>query len=181
MANMKHLTSTLALFPLYGCFVGNNWKTECKTHVIVIRSLPTGDFLVSGYLLDLWCLGIKDAFLKTFVTQEELIKILTITKEDCNGISEITYEDARSVILGSLKYAESLGFEPHKDWQEAQHMIEPHRSFENKFTFGHNGKPYYVSGPYDDDQKIKDVMKKVDAAGGESIIHLGSSADWEQL
>ena len=53
------------------------------------------------------------------------------------------------MILGGLEYAAKIGIQPHRDWSSSNNIIEPNKPFENKFTFGRDGKPFYVAGPYD--------------------------------
>jgi hypothetical protein len=74
--------------------------------------------------------------------------------------------------LGGLAFAAKFGFSPHVDWQQAKVIIEPERTFSDKFTFGRDGKPFYISGPYDG-PKLKEYVKKVDAAGGKWIMRVG--------
>src|SRR2546427_488901 len=64
------------------------------------------------------------------------------------------YEDGRSIILGAIEYARQLGFEPHEDWKISGPIVEGEQPFKRTFTFGHEGKPFYIQGPKDDARKI---------------------------
>lgn len=61
----------------------------------------------------------------------------------------ISYQDARSLILGSLAFAKKHGFAPHDNWEESKCMIEPNDPYEAKFTFGLNGKSLYIPSLHD--------------------------------
>jgi hypothetical protein len=58
----------------------------------------------------------------------------------------------------------------------------------NKLEFGKDGKPFYVSGPYDDQRKIDRILHTLERTAGkgnyEYVIHLGEPPDlfdqWEE-
>lgn len=57
-----------------------------------------------------------------------------------------------------IDYARQIGFEPHPDWRLSGRIVEAERSFSNKFTFGSDGKPFYIQGPNDDASKIMRIL-----------------------
>src|SRR5438552_1835503 len=60
--------------------------------------------------------------------------------------------------MGAIDYARRIGFEPHPDWMLSGRVVEAERSFRNKFSFGSDGKPFYIQGPNDDAPKILRVL-----------------------
>ncbi|MEN4099815.1 MAG: hypothetical protein ROW52_07825, partial [Anaerolineaceae bacterium] len=58
--------------------------------------------------------------------------------------------------------AEKLGFEPHPDFyrQKADLMLDPPDTYprENNVSYGKDGKPLYISGPYDSEMKSRSVI-----------------------
>jgi len=45
--------------------------------------------------------------------------------------------------------------------------------YEKKFSFGHEGKPFYVSGPYDDERyHVEEIIDKVSEAKGHFTVHV---------
>ncbi len=78
------------------------------------------------------------------------------------ALAPYDYEDARSLILGAVEYAASLGFQPNEDWQDARYVVEADRSYVRKFKFGKDGKPYYIQGPDDDARKITSKLASID-------------------
>ena len=157
-------------YPLYACFVGENWEEIGITNVLVAKKLPHGQFVVGIYILDVWCLGVKSADLKVNITSEELIYL----KERIEGgqsLISFPYEDMRSLVLGGIVFASKLGFVPHKDWGDAGHLIEPDRPYVEKFQFGRNGEPFYVIGPYD--RNSDEIIKKLEEVGGDWVVPEG--------
>ena len=66
---------------------------------------------------------------------------------------EVPIELAREVVLGSAGYARSLGFDPHPDFAAAEGHLGPWTG-PGAITFGKDGKPLYISGPYDDPRPV---------------------------
>lgn len=60
-----------------------------------------------------------------------------------NKFAPISYEDARSFILGAVDFAAEHGFKPDSDYALAKKLIEPHRPFEAKYEYGVGGKPFF--------------------------------------
>lgn len=58
-----------------------------------------------------------------------------------------------------MEYAVQLGFSPHSDFEKTRsHLGE--WSGEPKIHCGRNGKPFYVSGPYDNPMKILKTLRE---------------------
>lgn len=54
---------------------------------------------------------------------------------------DFDYQDVRCLILGAIEYANGLGFEPNRAWKHSKYVVEADKPFENKFTYGKDGKP----------------------------------------
>lgn len=138
-------------FPIHECVVNADWKARGLASVGVVREMPNLKYLMGVYLVDTYCLGVKDAFSQVNIRASRIAEF----KSRSNlRFEPIPYEDARSLVLGAIEYARELGFEPHPDWAEARYLVEPERSFMRRFEFGHEGKPLYIQGPHDDGDSI---------------------------
>jgi hypothetical protein len=73
----------------------------------------------------------------------------------------------RQIVYGAIGYARELGFEPHPDFGRAAGYLE---RWDGRcdLTFGLDGKPTYISGPYDDAQK---VLRKLHLTLGDGNYH----------
>jgi hypothetical protein len=66
---------------------------------------------------------------------------------------------AQQVVLGAVEYARGLGFSPHADYATcAGHLGE----WDGKcdITFGRDGKPTFIQGPYDNPKRILKTLRK---------------------
>ncbi len=138
-------------YPVVQCWINENWQQHGLANVFVIRQEPNLKLIIGVYLVDVLCLGVKDTFCNANLDASEVKKLLISSGMP---IVEIDYEDARSLVLGAIAYARTLGIEPHEDWRNASYVVDPQRPFVPKFTFGSNGEPMYVQGPFDDADAI---------------------------
>jgi hypothetical protein len=144
---LRGLVEFINKWPVYKC-----WKTyeACKSHkvsVFVVRTIPNGNYILGCYLLDLLCLGVKDTFSAIDISLSDISRYdvadARITKEI------ISYQDARSLILGSLAFAKKHGYAPHDDWEDSKCIIEFNSPYERKFTFGSNEESLYIPSIHD--------------------------------
>src|SRR5205814_10549883 len=71
---------------------------------------------------------------------------------------------AREVVLGSVEYARSLGFDPHPDFAAAEGHLGSWAG-PGTITFGKDGKPLYISGPYDDPRPVIRTLERTVGRG----------------
>lgn len=126
--------------------------------VAVTRSSAYNRFTVCTYLVDPWCLGIKDAAGPRKLNQVEYKQFIEYAYQSFSDPAEkITLEQAQAIVFSALEYAESLGFSPHRDFFQAR----PHLgqwSGQIRIQCGRDGKPFYMSGPYDNSRRIIDTL-----------------------
>jgi tetratricopeptide (TPR) repeat protein len=157
----RELIRRASEFPVDRCLITSDWQEDGIAQVFVIRRLPDSRYVSGMFLVDVFCLGLKDTFAQTKLDDADLRRIL----QEAPPFDEISYEDARSVILGAIEYAARFGFEPHADWAETSHFVERLRPFSHKFTFGHDGKPFYIEGIDDDTRRIMGRLEPLIAKG----------------
>ena len=151
------LIARSAEFPIYECLINEGWGDEGLATIVVVRKLPNMRYLFATYMVDVFCLGLKN----TFCNADVLYSMVNDLKSRYQGrLIEIDYEDARSIVLGAIDYASSMGFEPNKDWVDSKNVIDYERSFENKFEFGKDGEPFFIQGPDDNAEKILSKLRK---------------------
>ena len=78
------------------------------------------------------------------------------------------------IVQGAVEYAQSLGFQPHPDYRQASTLlagIDPSTCRE-RFTFGSDGKPFYIQGPNESPAQAAAIMQRVQAVGGHFFIPL---------
>lgn len=114
-------------------------------------------------MCDIFCLGVKDVLFETYANVDRLDFLLNMQSQDMVAID---YEIAREVILGSVKYAEEIGFSPHPTYNTAKYTVEYDKPFTyNKDAFGMGGQPFYVTGPNDDYKQVLATLERIAGKG----------------
>jgi hypothetical protein len=131
-----------------------------KTHVFVLR-LDRGKYLLTAFLVDFWCLGIKDCFGPRKMQLNEYAFILENNrKKTGRPMIEISLEEAQSIVYGAVDYAQALGFKPHKDFERLKTHLGPRPDTLIPIAFGRQGKPFYEEGIDDDAGKVLATLRK---------------------
>ena len=136
--------------------------------VLTSRKIPDGNILCVVILLDVWCLGAKDTWFRIFTPSqyEELIDNL---KERQSALVRTKPATMKKLVEDCVAWAAEHGMKPHTDYHLAQHIwddIDPTEADE-EFEYGQDGRPCYVSGPFEDAERIQYVLKTLEKHCGE--------------
>jgi len=169
----RELVRRAVEFPVGPCYVSRTWQDRGLAQVIVLRQVPDGTFLLGAYLVDVFCLGVKNAF-SVRLDNDEVRSFLAGCPD---ALQEISYEDARSVILGAIEFARQFGFEPDESWTASSAVVEPERLFNRRFNFGKDGQPLYIQGPHDNAREIMNRLAPFVKEGSAHYITAADEAD----
>jgi hypothetical protein len=136
----------------FGTFGGSEGDQGLGT-VLVTRTKGYNRLVTSSYLIDYWCLGVKDSIPPRSFNDTTYKKFVPMVFSAFTGYQIITYEQAQILVWGAVDYAASLGIKPHADFLQSKELIDRPETLP-QLNFGKDGKPFYVNGPYDDTQKI---------------------------
>lgn len=127
--------------PIGKCYINQSWKEKGFATIIISRNHVNGNFTFGVYLVDLYCLGVKDTFYN-FNVYTEFIELLDKFKKE-QGMVESEYALVHNIIYGAVEYAEDLGFKPDKDFEVSQYLLEEDDDKVEfiDVEFGLNGKP----------------------------------------
>lgn len=126
--------------------------------LIVARQISATELVTAGFLVDRYCLGIKDAWVY-LGGREQYEK----TQKHLRQEGELEYwqpEQACKFVLGAVNYARQLGLAPHPGWDKAKAIflgVEPGK-WNGEFEYGENGKPHFISGPHDSGEKCRFIL-----------------------
>jgi len=156
-------------FPFYECWISDNWQKDDLglVEILVSRQQPDGDICFGTYLVDKYLLGVKNTFGNAGFSrarfQNEVIgKIFRELKPQ-----ECPVELAHQMVYASIEYAAQFGFQPEKDFAGTQYILAPRGELEEPYelTFGKDGKPFFVAGPYDNAPRILRQLEKTAGPG----------------
>ncbi len=170
-----------AHWPVYECLITRNWQqTEQITQAIVARRSPDGEIAAGVFLIDLACLGVKNAFASVFDTLAEYDELRQgiesnqkMVRADLNLVAKVIRE--------ALAYARRLGFSPHPDYYLAAPLLEgaDPDAVSTPVPVGKDGKPFFVAGPHDNVPRIMAQLAKAVGPGNFDILApIDLSADY---
>jgi hypothetical protein len=160
----------------------NLWSSGIG-NLVIARSMPDGRLACGVFLLDVFCLGVKDATWKILSPAE--FKDLRKHVGEHGRLEDVPPEYFAKLIYRAVDYSQSLGFPPHRDFRHASRLlagIDPSLCFDD-FEFGQNGRPHYIRGPSESLEKSHAIAKRIAALGGDYTIPLGSAdlSDFELI
>ncbi len=170
----KYIKTQARSLPIYECIISADWRDVGICNIIVARQHKTGNITAGVFLVDMYCLGVKDAGYYFNLTPDEYEEI----KYELPEYEECEYVLAHNLIFGALEYADDYGFEPHKEFALVKYILE--EDDENvalmDLDFGLDGKPCYVSGPFEDKVSVNKVLATLKRTAGEgNFIYMDSS------
>jgi hypothetical protein len=115
---------------------------------------------VCGYLVDTWCLGVKNAIGPRRMGRRafDSYKREYFGPWESDGIP-VPLELAQHLVFGAVEYARRLGFEPHRDFRQARRALGSWDGT-SAITFGRDGTPLYVNGPWDDPERVLATLER---------------------
>ena len=141
--------------PLHACLVQDGLFDRGNGSLVLARKTAGGGVAVAVFLLDVFCLGVKDIFFRR-VDAAEFDGLVEAMDETAPLVSvEPAY--ARKLVRDLVAYARSIGFEPAADYAAIEHLfgdVSPD-GCDVTFGFGYEGKPLYLPGPTETQAQIR--------------------------
>lgn len=166
-------------WPLLECLISAEWQDPMQlTQICIARQSPSGDIAAGVFLLDLACLGAKTAYGRILTSQRQYREEIRDRMVHNQEMISCDVDMAAKIIEEGIDYAQSLGFKPDKDIKYAYLVLgktnpEKYANLEVPLG-GEEGKPFFVSGPYDDaDRIIRVLNRKVGEGNYNFMLALG--------
>jgi hypothetical protein len=165
----KYVIEAARKLPILSCLVNEGWDEMGMAVVIITRVRPKGTYVIGTYIVDTFCLGVKDTGWWCDVDAEHLENLQNGMQLD---FTEIEKDVALNIIYGGIRYAKQFDFQPHKDFTAVtQYILDPFSSVEDlELTFGKDGKPCYVQGPHDKPLSITQKLERKVGKDGFQVI-----------
>ena len=129
------------------CFVSNDITICGEGHVVVSRLQKSGKISAAFYLVDIYCLGVKDSFYRLRLDEDEFEEM--IDRMVPYNIEECSYEVAHNWIYGAIAFAEGDNFDvsidEFDDFDEEEDDYEPYTLIETQYTYQHPQYPQVLN------------------------------------
>ena len=151
-------------YPITECYV-EDILDGGMTSIVVARHSSGGAKVLASFVLDLYCLGIKNCFIRVMPQIEA-----TPIKDNHIAWSP---EDTKKMIMDGVAYANALGFSPHKDFNKSFKIFDgiDETLATKELEFGCDGKPMFIAGPFDSPAKCKQIIDTLQKSCGEGNSH----------
>ena len=141
----NYIRQRVRTLPVGKCFTIPDWEEAGETVTIVTRRHPKGTVTAGVYLIDTFCLGVKDSFYRFSIEDYELEQLI----EAYGGveIEETDYAVVHNLIYGALEFAEEAGILPCKEFSLTQYILEEDTDAIPlmQFDYGKDGKHLLVA------------------------------------
>jgi hypothetical protein len=133
--------------------------------VLVARAERRDAVSVCGYLVDTFCLGVKNVVGPDRMRRRDLPNFVRryFMAFPAPAVPA-PIELAQHLVLGAVSYAESMGFSPHPEFEPARcHLGQLNEPC--AISFGRDGQPLYIAGPDDDPVAVINTLNATLGAG----------------
>ncbi len=159
--------------PFLHCCINGVAFTQGIGNLLVSRAIGNRVVVVI-FLVDLYCLGIKNITYK-LCSRIELERIVRDQLFHREPALDLTPEEAKKLVVEAAAYAARYGFRPHEDYLKTLAIFAgvDASSCPREFTFGNDGKPFYISGPHDGAafrNRVRETLERSAGAGNFNFV-----------
>jgi hypothetical protein len=117
--------------------------------LVLARGATPHHLALSTFLIDVFCLGIKDVMFKS--VEREVLEMYVGVADAGSPMVSVDPGYARKLLRDLAAWSQSIGFAPHPDFAAVERMFGDVSADANDavFRFGRDGKPVYIPGPSD--------------------------------
>ena len=162
-----------ATAPIRKCLVPDNLNEQGIGMLVFGRTLPGGRIAAAMFLVDVFCLGVKNASLAVLSSDAYAQTVESMSHHGhYAGMDPASF---RKLVEGAVSYADNLGFPPHPDYAVARRIFGDvdAASSTQTFAYGRNGKPFYVNGPDETPSRVREIIERLQRQPGGADYMVG--------
>ncbi|MBI2479540.1 MAG: hypothetical protein HYV60_13170 [Planctomycetia bacterium] len=175
----------IANAPIVDCLVADSLWEHGIGMVLLSRELRNGQVAFANFLVDAYCLGVKDVHAE--------IRSKPSYRDDVRGYllergsyQEVSPSHLRKLVESAVAYALDLGFAPHKDYRIGKELFGSidASACDTEFEFGRDGKPCFIAGPHDTPERSQRIANILSERCGPDNFHFTieiSPGDFQML
>jgi hypothetical protein len=158
--------------PIQHCLVTESVFDVGIGTLVLARGATQQYLAASSFLIDVFCLGIKDVMFKSFESEE--FETYMDVMEAGSPMIAVDPAYARKLLRDLAAWSKSIGFAPHRDFAAVEPLFGDVNADASDavFQFGQDGKPVYIPGPGDTAaatrQRIEQLQKYLGDGGFET-------------
>ena len=163
--NPRRLLRMARQMPVQGAWVQQGWQEQGFARVLIARIQPNDNILFGEYIVDYFCLGVKDSSTASNIRSDLFFNEVIPRLYSGTPPLGIEADLAHEVIWGAVEYARELGFEPHRNFRDSQRVLDPPDALPRAgaIDFGYQGRPLYIPAP--DDNQAGVIRRLIESVG----------------
>jgi hypothetical protein len=140
--------------------------------LILTRGITLDHLTMGTFLVDVYCLGIKDVLFRSIAAAELEMYLAT-----ADTSVPIDPSQARKLLRDVAVWSESIGFLPHRDFAAVERLFGDVsiEACDATFQFGRDGKPVYMPGPLESADQVRRRMAQLRTRFGDECLELMAS------
>jgi hypothetical protein len=155
--------------PIHSCLISETMAELGKGYLVLARKAADGRIAMAVFLLDTYCVGVKDVILRV-AGASEIERFLEALGET-QPMAAIEPTRARKLLRDLVAWSRSIGLAPHPDYAAAEPLFGDVSadSSDESFRFGKDGKPFLIPGPSDTPARIRtriEALRRTVGDGG---------------
>lgn len=138
--------------------------------VLVTRQERYDRVRLCGWLVDAYCLGVKDVVGPRVMAERRATELTDsfFAAYQARPL-EAPLDLAQHLVFGAVEYARSLGFQPARGFAATIDQLGSWAG-PSAIRFGRDGKPFFVQGPHDDADAILETLQRSAGRGNFTFL-----------
>lgn len=168
----RYIRERARLLPIYKCYKGETIGDSREMSIMVIRKHAGGTYTLAAFMLDRWCLGVKDAIWQFSIPEDEMLDFVNSFANHIDQWTEIEYVEAHNWVYGALDWATNAGISPCKDFALARYILEEDDDNVElqEYDFGLNGEYCLMAKSHKEADKYIPALTKTLGTGNFKVI-----------
>lgn len=161
-----------ARWPVTQAWVNADWKTSPVATVVLLRESPGGALAAGGFLVDLGCRGVREAFVRDM--DQDVIR----RYDDDPAMDAIAPSQAAAIVRKAEAWAVGCGLGDTKVWRTCRGFVDAIPLDETfDVPLGRDDKPFYVAT--DSDRRPEQIVATLErtVGAGNYTVSLGAGID----
>jgi hypothetical protein len=162
--------------PIQHCLITESLFETGMGTLILGRGVTSHHFAFGSFLLDVFCLGIKDVMFES-LEGDEFARYVEVTDGGAS-LASIEPHHARKLLRDLAAWSQSIGFPAHRDFATVERIFGDVSAdaSEVDFQFGSDGKPLYIPGPSESATVIRRRIEQLQKHLGEDGFEFETAA-----
>lgn len=158
--------------PILHCCTTEALHDQGMGYVLIARELSNIKVAFALFLVDAYCLGVKDVIWDVAARGDYDAKLF---RKLFGASSRIDVEPvyARKFVEGAVEYARGIGFSPPAEYSKARLIFGDidASTCQESIEYGQDGKPHFIAGPHDSYLRCREIVSTLTRTCGPDGFH----------